>query len=682
MSKKTNSALLTPAVIAICLATTIDSGADPLLCSQVLGNAEASASANTSNAKEQIQRARRQSREDTIDGIKFLSQQEMRTVAKALILSIENYYGPLKLKKTTIGLDWQAKKNKLFSDITEMTNEGQLLFAVSDFLHSFNDAHISIQIPSSLRWRLPLQASYVTESSNSNGLSGKYILNYIDRAAAQLRVRSGELPPLGAELIGIDGQPVSQFQKRSLNFNHDGNDLTNRSMFASAVFSMSEESGVPLSLMSNKVRKFEFQWTGADGTLVRKTVALEYNVSGVGLINAATVLPANRKSIADSLLKAPQNQQSEAPKPLSRWNELYAAIDNLFSSAVKVDATEPLTPSPVQPATKPEGAKISIGQRLPVFELPKDFSEITLPEDLTVNFDPQQIFAGTFVNNGKRVGLLRIPTYSIKNTEGAPVVIDYLIRQLQMKSDYLILDQTNNPGGAVSYSDMWVKALVGKLDMTKHLHFRVRPTDKFMRQFAQLLSDLDLQTVILPSEIRNPLLKEIREQFEIVHTAYRTGEPLSEPITLLPHLRAIWLAAEMNAGPQKQKGLFDDQPEYSLKAPITYTKPIFMLINQFDFSGGDATPASLSDYKRVTLIGMRTAGAGGTVEPFQLRLMSTQFNYNLTTSLMYRPANAMKYVENYGVHPDIELAPTANDYTHGFRDYFERVLKIADGATR
>jgi C-terminal processing protease CtpA/Prc len=96
-----------------------------------------------------------------------------------------------------------------------------------------------------------------------------------------------------------------------------------------------------------------------------------------------------------------------------------------------------------------------------------------------------------------------------------------------------------------------------------------------------------------------------------------------------------------------------------------------MMIDELDFSGGDATPAILQDYGRVKLVGVNTAGAGGTVEQFSSKGMFP-VSYSLTTSLMVRPGGRL--VENYGVKPDIEFELTAEDVADGFSSSFERML--------
>ncbi len=100
-----------------------------------------------------------------------------------------------------------------------------------------------------------------------------------------------------------------------------------------------------------------------------------------------------------------------------------------------------------------------------------------------------------------------------------------------------------------------------------------------------------------------------------------------------------------------------------------------MYINELDFSGGDATPANLVDYGRVTTIGVNTAGAGGAVVQ-NGSTIQLPFTFSLTNSLMLR-ANG-EYVENIGVAPDVPFELTVEDYVNEFENVFERFMKEVD----
>jgi hypothetical protein len=621
---------------------------------------------------------------DNVDDFSMTPHKDMQRLVQTLLQTIEYNYGPLKIKKTTVGLNWEQAKQKLLRETSQVRTEKELLFKIANFLYSFNDAHISIQLPSSLKWTLPLQVSYA-EGSNS------YVLNYIDLQAISSNIVAGELPPLGAELVSINGKTPDDFRRGIPALNATGNELTNRSIFGSKVFKLSEQTGIPLSTIENNGWDFTFRWTDASGQIQQKTTKLKYTVTGGGMVDLNTTLPPTSASIYDKLaglVKEMKEKATVSPTPgktpvqaiHSPQESLLKDLRDLFQAEVRMD--ELTNPTSLVAPSKALGTRYDIAQTKPLFKLPDDFKSIDLPEEFTAVFDPTQIFAGTFIKNGKKVALLRIPTYSIANVSMAPLVIDYLVRTLEMSSDYMILDQMNNPGGAVVYSDFWIKALVGKYDTSKHLHFRVKPTSGFLNQFKDILVKFDVDSLMLPESVRRPILNSLREQFEIVHRAYIAREPLSQPITLLPVSEYIQISTMMDlakklAPPrgQRQGDLFGDQSEHSLGKPAVYTKPIYMVINQFDFSGGDATPASLQDYGRVKLVGTRTAGAGGTVEEFSSRELSLQFPFHLTTSLMYRPGNSKSpYVENYGVTPDILLPATADDYVSGFSTYLDRLV--------
>lgn len=625
--------------------------------------------------------------DDNVDGIRQFSKNDKIIAAKSLLLTIENYYGPLKLKEKSIKLKWEKHKQDFLKNLDSIQTEQDFLFQFSHFLNLLNDAHVSVQLPSSLKWELPIQLSY---SYDSKTKEDKYILNFMDMGQIKNQIRSGELPPLNAELISINSLPVQEFQKKYSYFNKFGNDLTNKSMFGSQLFNLSEQSGVPLSAMQNKVFEFKFKWTDATGQTIQKQISLEYISSGQGIITASTVLPKNNPSFADVIAKfskQPINNQPNktALTQVSKSEKLFSEIEQMISG--KSPLANEVQRAPVEKKRKLDpknGLKVQIGQRLPVFKLPENFVEMPLPKVFENSFNPNHLFAGTFVKNGQRVGLLRIPTYTVENIETSFEVINYYVKTLEISTDYLIIDQMYNPGGYVVYSDYWVQALAGKIDSKKHMQFQVRPTQKFLQQYASILKLIDTNSLMVPNDIRDKYLSEIRQQFEIIHRAYQLNEPLSQPISFLPFFYLANFKNEIS--PQTTsaiKDLFDDQPEFAIPKTNTYTKPIFMLINEFDFSAGDATPAQLQDYKRATIIGNRTAGAGGSIESFESKILDTHFNFNLTSSLMYRQQRPEQpYVENYGVQPDIQLAPSVEDYTNGFSNYFDKVLQITESAMK
>ncbi len=562
---------------------------------------------------------------------------ELNVAANALILSIENHYGPLRLKSETIELKWKEAKKKLLSEISEVKTHSEALRVFARFLLSMNDAHVSIGLPSNYEASLPMQFNYVP-------VDQAVYLTQINPMLASLRLRAGELPPLGAELVKINGLNIFDFQSEYPNFNADGNKLTNRSMFARSITRLREARGFPLSLAGDLKWTFTFKFKDqSTQALVEKDVVFEYNKSGVPLIDI------------DSILAAPNKNEQQS------LNQIQLPPSNRRA---------------------PEGKLYTLRQETPLFNLPKNFQKIEWPDYIKNAFDEKRIMAGTFTMNGKRVGLLRVATYDTSgyNFFGIKLVVDYLIRQLEMKSDYLIFDQMSNPGGAVVYSDMIVEALTGRIDLQKHMRFKLKPNHNFVRKYAETINMLENSPLFPQSNEKTALIHFLRQQYGKIQSAYRNGEELSEPVSLLGDFFLLKLSIAAGTEAPRQGELFNQEndPQFRYGQNALYTKPIFMLTDHFSFSGGDATPANLQDYGRLKLIGTRTAGAGGTVEGFSHQMLDVQFTYNLTTSLMYRPTAQQKYVENYGVTPDFVVEPTLNDYLNGFQGFFNKVIAIAE----
>lgn len=349
-----------------------------------------------------------------------------------------------------------------------------------------------------------------------------------------------------------------------------------------------------------------------------------------------------------------------------------ASVHALFDAQVALPETADIDPN------EGFGRPMGLGHREPFYELPADFQEFAVPTQLKEILNPDSFFAGVFRRGGKSIGLLRIPSYSVKNIATLPLAINFFVGALNRYTEELIIDQMNNPGGFVVFSDLLLQALVGKLDTERHMKFAIKPSQQFLRSLIGLRDELqkgELEAFLPPRE-QKELLEETEKSIALIIDARAKGLPLTEPISLLPQTR--YFAAAVQASLASLRARVGEQLEqglgFDIFSPQVYDadKRVSFVINELDFSGGDATPAGFQDYGRGELVGVRTAGAGGTVEQFEQREV-TEYQYRLTTSLMVRPDGRL--VENYGVTPDVPFEITPHDYREGHKNVFERLLR-------
>lgn len=616
------------------------------------------------------------------------SLSQTRSELESFFVTIENHYGPLALKQKTIGLDWEKTKQIYRDRLDQTTSAKNIYFLFGDLLGGFNDAHVSITLPSTLEKTLPLQFSFV---------ENKIILNFIDNDSSVTMNAPEAMQTLaiGDELVAINGVPWRQVMASQPVFHKFGNDLTNQALFARQLSSMKEEHGLRLSSAVDEKVSFSFI-RAKDGS--RYSVQMKYQTKGRAIADrqfpqlnlaARIQLPLSKTELllAEQLQSLNPSQQSQLRdvqrlmkaihKTFNLATRLPSLSDtdnfsgNLSGSAEKSDST---TTGENNGKNTARGTKIEIGQREPFFKLPDDFKEISFPL-LGALFNANSFYAGVFQHNGKRVGFLRIPNYMPSTPFTILFGLRYYIGELEKNSDYLIIDQTNNPGGMVAFTDLLVHSLVGTYNEKSHLRYRVKPSQGFLRNFDTLIDTIEAGggSTLLPKETNASFLAAFKVEYGKVLSAYEKGESLSEPIsllvtsqfmeTLLEHVVIAAAPYLQQAGELTEKTIFKHQ---------VYTKPIYFLINELDFSGGDATPAMLQDYGRARLIGVRTAGAGGTVEEFTHR-GTVEFGYSLTTSLMYRKNGV--FVENYGVSPDLEFKLSVDDYRTDFKNTLSRLLK-------
>ena len=257
---------------------------------------------------------------------------------------------------------------------------------------------------------------------------------------------------------------------------------------------------------------------------------------------------------------------------------------------------------------------------------------------------------------GHLVGYVRIPHYVSSREEVKEFAS--LIRLFEKKAQGLVIDQLNNPGGSVFY--LYALAAMFAEDPLSNPKHRMK---------------IGQEEVLFA--------KYCVERFEYVNTneeaiwafgaADLDGYPVNYQFIQLLKAYSQFILDEWDAG----KTVTDPYHLYGVdkihvSSQARYTKPVLLLTNELDFSGGDFFPAIMQDNKRAKIMGARTAGAGGYVLQSSYPNNLGVSNFSITGSIAER-INHLP-IENLGITPDWPYELTANDLENSYEDYKKEIL--------
>jgi hypothetical protein len=256
---------------------------------------------------------------------------------------------------------------------------------------------------------------------------------------------------------------------------------------------------------------------------------------------------------------------------------------------------------------------------------------------------------------GKKVGYVRIPHYIGDDEEVES--FGSLMNFFQNNTDALVIDQIDNPGGSIFYLYALAAILTDHpLSAPKH---RIAMTQEEVF-FAHAL--LDYAKYVTDDYTAREIFGDTVGGYPV---DYKFVEVMKR---FCRFLIAQWEQGLLLTDPIFIFGVDTIQPHPDFQ----YTKPLLLLVNSLDFSGGDFFPAIMQDNGRATLFGTRTAGAGGYVylNTFPNHVGIAQFS---STGSIAERAN-LEPIENLGVQPDIAYSLTANDLQNNYGDYVAAIL--------
>lgn len=266
--------------------------------------------------------------------------------------------------------------------------------------------------------------------------------------------------------------------------------------------------------------------------------------------------------------------------------------------------------------------------------------------------------------SGVTGGYVRIPSYIPEDADYNVETLSKTLKKMQKQIDVLVIDQNNNPGGSLFYLYGLVHALADKPMKLPKQRIMITQEDILMcwlmiLECEGIDDDEEAREIIGESIHGYPVNKRVADQ--IVSYCY---EVIQE-----------WAEGRRFTKPLHLFGIDEIRPSKS-----KFKKPILLLVNELDFSGGDFFPAILQDNKKAILMGTRTAGAGGYIKRVMFPNLSGIMGFILTGSLAERVNSEV--IENLGVTPEIEYEMTANDLEFDYVIYKREVVSALESMVK
>ncbi|MDD5303762.1 MAG: protease-like activity factor CPAF [Elusimicrobia bacterium] len=571
------------------------------------------------------------------------TQQRMLASLYQVASIFAEQYAPLDMKKERFQLDLKSEYDKaktaILANPAITTREFQDLLA--KLVASMRDYHVSISFHSTESSKLYFQVG---------GAEGRYFLTHIDREKL-----SAEAFPfqMGDEVVAFNGKPTAEAVKAiaaKMTGNTAETDMRMAEMFLTNRRRARGDNDIPKGTAEVVIRskgqfyKVTMPWDYTPELLAQDVPLRNAGLlEPEGLIGGAAAAPASTGFI-NSVGKA-----------------IVAAVHPLIDLFSNMRAEASDNPFMI-------GARKSFVPRL---------GKVLWRSDEDSHFDAY-IFE---TKDGHKKGYIRIAAYDGDNAEVREFA--KVMAKFQVETDALVIDQVSNPGGSVFY----LYALASHLTDVP----LVAPRHRLIIGEAEAHQSAELLLKVMRDSKKSPEAKEKEQEKAKAKKAKKLkpgeeeeapnagGYPITAKFMALMIQSAQFILKSFNAGQRYTdlihiSGVADIDP--APKAEERYTKPILLLTNALDFSGGDFFPAIMQDNKRATILGVRTAGAGGIVKSYSVNQFGID-HLSATGSLAER-ANGQP-IENLGVTPEIPYEITAKDLRTGFAEYRWKILKALNG---
>jgi len=517
-------------------------------------------------------------------------------------------YGPANWKLQSIGVNifelkpWADRVRAARSDI-------EYFEIMSMFVASFRDGHTGYSTPSRFIADLGIYVDIY---------DGKVLIEQIVRS----RLPVSTYPfAIGDELVSMDGKPVEELITELASQQSYSNPRTTRRAAADAI-TFRRQSEYPRA--SELPDESQIVVRRASGDL--ETYTVPWTKTGAPLTSVGP--------IPTPVFTAKAATKASASDPLQLLNDLHnwsVPADRYLGRkrVIEMEDEEPVERSYVT----------GWGVRNPYFNLPQGF-QLRLGR---VAADP--FYSGVYQSGENRIGYLRIPGFSPNlPTQTVLGILDAEIAFLRANTDGLIVDISRNTGGGCIGLDYAARLIPNRFWFFGE---QLRPTQSLI--FSVEISLANARAVNADSWVIATYQARLTE----LQASQRENRAMTGT------LPACSSAAVPSAF---RPPTFENEP---LTAPngqvLAYEKPIVFLVDEFSVSFGDIFPAMMQDNNRGPIVGMRTAGWGGSISGWPAGFFA-EANATNTNSLVVRRQDIVSpdmptapFIENVGVIPDIEL---------------------------
>jgi hypothetical protein len=527
-------------------------------------------------------------------------------------------YAPYEWKRDVMGFDLQRLTPWL--QRVHQADDLDVQDAFLEYLASLQDSHAFMSFPSPFAAVLGFTVDIY---------DGKVLIDSIDRTL----LPSAQYPfGIGDELVSLDGDSVQTLIASFRKIATSGGNPRARDRVAAGLIARRFQSTLP---HASQVGNTAFASIHLAGTGVTNNYVIPWVKSGIPL-DSEGQLPSPQRGNG-VIFRAPGPDSAGDPpiggKPVLPRKADFRNTDDTLPAYM--DPIRPLLHSGVPDTTS---GVLGYGSRSPIYAPPPGFV-------IRLGTQSSHFFlSGTYVSNGVRIGLLRIPNEAPPSTSVALQQLNQEIAFFNANTDALVVDITRNTGGNLTTAEAFAQRLIPRPFRTVGFEFRATALEVSL--FAQRL------TAAVSGGAPPEVIANLRSNFNEMLTAYNEERGRTAPM------------------PINSLGSFDLAP-----APVAYAKPLVVLVDEFTTSSGDMLAAILQDNHRGPLLGMRTNGAGGNNIQFDCTTF-TESLCSIAVGLMNRGVMISTpefppspYIENVGVRPDIVV------------DYMTRSTLMTGGAS-